>query len=416
MDRKIEKKKWTWKKITLILLGTVFGLFFLYSFILSSKGSKLNVSRDRIKIAQVVYGDFREFIPVDGTVMPIKTIKLDAVEGGIIEIKYLEGGTLVGIGDTIIKLSNNNMVRDFINQETQAYRLINELENTRLQLKQNNFDYKRTLKRLEYEIDEAKDIFLRSEELFEEQVISEQEFLTAKRDYLKLLDQREIEKEAQKFEQSNAEIQISQLQETLKRTTRNLEYARENLNNLYIQAPISGRLSTVNGEVGESVSPGQNIGQIDDLNGFKVGVAINEHYISRIYEELTGEFDFATRTYILRIKKIYPEVSNGLFQVEMEFVGESPEGIKRGQTLQIKLQLSEDVKAIMIPRGSFYQTTGGNWIFVIDESGEHAARREIRLGRQNPRYYETLEGLEVGEEVVVSSYNGYEDKDQLIIK
>ena len=231
-----------------------------------------------------------------------------------------------------------------------------------------------------------------------------------------MIDRRGIEIKSQTFEQQNAKIQIAQLQKTLGRTNRNLEFARQNLNNLFVRAPISGRLSAVNGEVGESIAPGQNIGQIDDLDGFKVRASINEHYISRIFDELTGEFEFAGNSYSLVITKIYPEVTNGLFEVDMTFKDSVPNGIRRGQTLQIKLQLSEEVKAVMIPRGSFYQTTGGNWIFVLDESEDFASRRDIKLGSQNPRFYEVTEGLSPGEKVIVSSYQGYEDKDQIVFK
>ena len=191
---------------------------------------------------------------------------------------------------------------------------------------------------------------------------------------------------------------------------------KASLDNLYVKAPINGRLSNINAEVGESVAPGQNIGQIDDYAAFKVRAQIDEHYIARIYEDLAGSFDFAGQTYDLRITKIYSEVNNGLFEVDLAFDGDIPDGIRRGQTLQIKLQLSENVQAIQIPRGSFYQTTGGNWIFVVNDSDDYATRRSIRLGRQNPRYYEVLEGLQPGEKVVVSSYDGYEDKDRLVFK
>jgi len=416
MDRLIRKKKWSVKKILSTLGAGILVLFLLYSLIFAGKASKLNVDVDKITVAKVRKGEFREFIPVDGNVMPIKTIHLDAIEGGIIEKKFYEGGILVEKGDTIIKLANINMVRDFINQETQAYRLINELENTRLALKQNSFDLRRTLNDLDYRIDAAEERYERGKKLFADGVISQQEISEIKRNYNRLIDQREIEIESKRFEELNAKTQIEHLQKTLERTNRNLKFARENLENLYIKAPIPGRLSAVYGEVGESIDPGQNLGQIDDLNGFKVRASINEHYISRIYEGLNGEFDFAGETYQLKISKVYPEVTNGLFEVDMKFVGDIPEGIRRGQTLQIKLQLSEDVEAVMIPRGSFYQTTGGNWIFVVDDSGDLAEKRNIQLGRQNPRYYEVSEGLEPGEKVVVSSYNGYEDTDQLVLK
>lgn len=417
MDRKIKKNKWTVGRIATISFVGLFVAFILYSFIFADKGSKLNVSVEKINISDVKKGQFREFIPVDGNVLPIKTIRLDAIEGGNVEVKFLEGGVMVEKGDTILKLANNNLVQNFIREETQAFILVNNLENTKLGLQRNEFELKRRLTELDFQIDEAKDIYERSKKLREEKVISEQEFLTVKRNYDRLISNREIEIESQKFDTKNSRLQIKQTEATLARTSSNLKMIKGNLDNLYIKAPISGSLSSVNVEIGESIGPGQNIGQIDDLNAFKVRATIDEHYISRIYSGLQGSFDFAGNTYGLSIRKVYPEVTNGLFSVDLEFKeGTIPEGIRRGQTLQIKLQLSENIEAIQIPRGSFYQTTGGNWIFVVDESGDFAIRRNIRLGRQNPRFYEVIEGLQPGEKVVVSSYDGYEDKDRLVFK
>ncbi len=416
MDKQIKKKKWTLSKILMYGGGTVFVLFVLYSFIFADKGSKLNVSVDKINIAEVHSGEFREFIPQDGTVQPIKTIRLDAIEGGVVEKKFTEGGIKVEKGDTIMKLANSNLLQSFIREETQAFILINSLENTKLSLQQNQFNLKRQITELDFQIDQARDIYERSHELYEEKVISEQEFFNAKREYDRLKASREIQIESNKFDSLNAVIQIKQAEATLDRTANNLEMIKSSLDNLYVRAPISGRLSNINAEVGESVAPGQNIGQIDDYAAFKVRTPIDEHYITRIYEDLGGSFDLAGTTYDLKITKIYSEVNNGMFNVDMAFVGDIPSGIRRGQTLQIKLQLSENVQAIQIPRGSFYQTTGGNWIFVVNDSDDFATRRSIRLGRQNPRYYEVLEGLQPGERVVVSSYDGYEDKDRLVFK
>lgn len=416
MDRKIKKNKWTIGRISGISLGGLFVTFILYNFIFAEKGSKLNVEAEKINISEVVKGQFREFIPVDGTVLPIKTIRLDAIEGGNVEIKYLEGGVLVEKGDMILKLANNNLVQNFMQSETQVFRLVNELENFKLQLQRNEFELQRRLITLTYDIDEAKDNYERGVKLQEENVISEQEFLRLKRAYDRLISSRDIEIESQAFDTKNTKIQIKQTEETLSRTRSNLEMIRKNLENLYIKAPISGRLSSVNVEIGESIAQGQNIAQIDDLNGFKVRATIDEHYISRIYEGLDGTFDFNGATFGLSIYKIYPEVINGLFSVDLKFKSDVPKGIRRGQTLQIRLQLSENIEAVQIPRGSFYQTTGGNWIFVLDPSGDFATRRKIRLGRQNPRFYEVIEGLQPGEKVVVSSYDGYDDKDRLVFK
>lgn len=416
MDRKIQKNKWTFKRIATWSAAGIFVMFIIYSFIFAEGGSRLNVEKEKVNIATVLEGEFREFIPVDGSVMPIKTIRLDAIEGGVVEKKYYEGGILVDEGDSILKLTNNDLLQNFVREETQAFILVNNLESTKLSLKRNQFDLKRSLVELEYQIDEAKDAYERGKELYEEKIISDQEFLNLKRAYDRLVDSKKIQIESAKFDSLNAKLQIAQAEATLKRTKENLEMIKKNLENLYIKAPISGRLSTVNAEVGESIRPGQNIGQIDDLNGFRVRASIDEHYISRIYEGLKGTFDFAGTSYELEITKVYPEVANGLFAVDMSFTDTIPKGIRRGQTLQIRLQLSENITAVQIPRGSFYQTTGGNWIFVLNEAEGEAVRRQIRLGRQNPRFYEVIEGLQPGEKVVVSSYEGYNDKDKLIFK
>ncbi len=417
MDRKIKKKKWTLKRIATWGAAGVFVLFVLYSFVFAEGGSRLNVEIEKINVATVKEGEFREFIPVDGTVMPILTIRLDAIVGGVVETKFYEGGILVDKGDTILKLANDNLVQNFVREETQAFILVNNVENTKLSLQRNQFQLKQALVALDYQIDQAKDAFERGKPLYEDNIISEQEYLNLKREFERLKTQREIQIESNRFDSLNAIIQIQQAEQTLERTRNNLEMIKRNLDNLYITAPISGRLSTINVEVGESIAPGQNIGQIDDLNGFKVRAGIDEHYIARIYEGLNGTFPLAGEEYGLTITKIYPEVTGGLFSVDMNFTDTIPRsGIRRGQTLQIRLQLSENITAIQIPRGSFYQTTGGNWIFVVDDTESFAVRRDIRLGRQNPRFYEVLEGLQPGEKVVVSSYDGYEDKDRLVFK
>ncbi|MFT5642055.1 MAG: HlyD family secretion protein [Cyclobacteriaceae bacterium] len=418
MDRKIKKKTFTIKKVATWGGGTIFIAFILYSFIFAEGGSKLNVEKEKINIATVVEGEFREFIPVDGNVMPIKTIRLDAIEGGVVEKKFYEGGILIEKGDMILKLSNNDLLQNFVREETQAFILVNNVENTKLSLQRNQFELRRNLVDLGYQIDEAQDAYVRGKQLYEEKIISDQEYLTIKRAYDRLIDRRVIQIESAKFDSLNARLQIAQAENTLTRTKANLEMIKKNLDNLYIKAPISGRLSTVNVEVGESIASGENIGQIDDLNGFKVRASIDEHYIARIYDGLKGTFSFAGNESELSIYKVYPEVNNGLFEVDMEFASTAaiPKGIRRGQTLQIRLQLSENITAVQIPRGSFYQTTGGNWIFILADGESEAIRRNIRLGRQNPRFYEVLEGLQPGEKVIVSSYEGYEDKDKLVLK
>jgi len=416
MDRKIEKKFWNKNRIIMVSGGSVLIVFFIYSFLFADNRSKLNVEVERITIAEVQKGSFQEFIPIDGTVQPIKTIFLDVLEGGVVEKKFMEGGNLVKEGEPLIKLANNNLVLNFMTRETEMYDLINNLQNTRRNLEQNKFTLQTRLTELKYQIDAAKVLYETNQVLFDQKAISKNEYLNSKREYERLLDARTIAIETQRFDSINAISQIIQLEATINRTNRNLEMFKENLNNLLVKAPISGQLSSLNVEIGESINAGQRIGQIDDLNGFKIRARIDEHYISRIFTGLKGEFDFSRKTYNLSISKLYPEVQNGQFQVDMIFEGEVPEGIRRGQTLQIRLQLSDPAEAVMVSRGGFFQTTGGNSIFKVDESGDFAEMVDIRIGRQNPKFYEVLEGLQPGDKVIVSSYEGFGDAEKLVLR
>ena len=416
MDRILEKKRWTPKKIALIAAGVLAAVFILYFFAFADTSTRLNVDTERTSIATVREDSFQEFIPVNGAIQPIKTILIPAIEGGTVNRKYLEGGSLVKKGDTILKLDNNQLVLEFMQRETLVYDLINNLQNTKLSLEQNKFNLRRTLATLDYQLDAAKDQFERNSMLYKDKVISEQEYLASEREYERLQKQREIEIESQQFETKNSVQQIQQLESTIARTSRNLKMMEGNLKNLYITAPISGQLSAVQAELGAPITQGQIVGQIDDLDGFKVRAAIDEHYIARIFAGLRGEFTFAGQTHPLEVTLVYPEVQNGVFQVDMKFLEKEPEGLRRGQTLQIRLQLSDAATAVLVPRGGFYQTTGGNWIFVVDDSGDFATKRQIRLGRQNPEYYEVLEGLQPGEKVLVSSYESYGDIDKLILR
>ncbi len=416
MDRKIKKKVWTAKRIFTILGITGVVALIAYVFIFADKSSKLNVELDKINVAEVTEGAFQEFIPVEGTVNPKTTIYLDAIVGGNVAEKFLDGGVEVEEGDTILKLENDNLEMNYIREQTQANLLRNDIENTNLSLRQRLFQSKSSIINLDFDIDEARDAYERNQQLWADKVISEQEFLNSKRLYDRLVARRVNEIESARFDSLNAVTSTKQNEERLESTKESLEIVKGNLNNLWVTAKISGLLSTVNFEVGQNVSPGVTIAQIDDLDGFKIVARVDQHYLDRVYLGLKGNFDFGGSNYGLVIRKIFPEINSGQFNVEMMFEGEVPENIRRGQTVPIKLQLSEERKAVMIPRGAFFQTTGGNWIFVVDPSGEFAVRRKIKIGNQNLRQYEVLEGLDVGERVITSSYDGYEDKDKLIIK
>ena len=416
MDRKIKKKKWTAKRIFTGLGALAVVALILYVFVFADNSAKLNVEADKISIESVTEGAFQEFIPTEGTVQPKTTIRLDAIVGGNVEQRFLEGGLEVTKGDTILKLENNNLQMQYITEQTQTNRLRNEIENTNLNLRQRLFTSKSQIINLDFDIDQAQDLYTRNQKLWDDKVISEQDYLNSKRQYDRLVARRVNEIEQVKFDSINAVTQVEQNQARLVTAQQSLKIVESNLENLWVTAPITGLLSTVNVEVGQQIGQGQTIAQIDDLDGFKIEARVDQHYLPRVYEGLRGTFDFAGSTYQLIIRKKFPEIINGQFVVEMLFEGDVPEAIRRGQTISIRLQLSEERQAVMIPRGSFFQTTGGNWIFVVDESGDFAVRREIRIGNQNTRQYEVLEGLKPGEQVIVSSYDGYEDKDKLIIK
>lgn len=414
MDKVIKKKVWTPQRIALSIGILAFLGFSTYSIFLSGKQSTLNVNKERITISDVKNGVFDEFIVVTGVVQPLKTYQLDAIEGGYVAQKLIDGGASVKKGDLILKLENQRLMLDFVNRETEMYDLINNLENTRLSLRQNKFTLKRTLSELEFQIQQAKIDHDRNAKLYEDKVISQQEYQRTKISYERLSQQSTIEIENQKFQEENSITQIRQLEGTLERTRTNLSMMRQNLENLAVKAPVSGLLSRVDVEIGASITAGQNIGQIDDLNGFKMRVEVDEHYISRIFPGLEGSFEFNGKTHQLVVNKVYPEVTNGRFQVDMTFPSSIPEGIRRGQSVPVRLQLGKPAQAILLPTGGFFSDTGGNWVYVLNESGNKAEKRSISLGRKNPQYFEVLTGLSEGERVITSSYSSFGEKDVLV--
>lgn len=359
---------------------------------------------------------FQEFIAIDGTVEPLKTFFLDIAEGGRVEKIYTEDGRQVEQGDTILKLSNTTLQIDFMTRETQLYDLMNERQNSEITMKQDLIRKQNELAEIEYSLALAERAYKRNKELIAEKVISREEFEASEDQYEYQSKRRNLADRSLRQDTQLMNERLRQLDESIRRMTANINMARSTLNNLYVVAPVSGQLSTLRAEVGESKAPGENIGQVDDMNGFKVTANIDQHYISRIYPGLTGTFDFNGKTQAVKVAKVIPEVTNNTFRVDMEFVDGAPDGIRRGQTLQIKLNLNDGGEAVLLPRGGFYQSTGGNWVFVVDGSGDFAVKRNIKLGRQNPQYYEVLDGLQPGEKVVLSSYDSYGDIDRLELK
>ncbi|WP_027302846.1 efflux RND transporter periplasmic adaptor subunit [Rudanella lutea] len=418
MDRALPKRFWTQQRLAMAAGGTLLLGLLAYTLLFADHRSRLNVDRQKLTVSAVSTGSFEEFIVVTGVVQPLKTIRLDAIEGGYVTEKLVEGGVQVSKGQVLLKLENQNLKLSFLQSETEANRLVNELQNTRQRLRVERFALRKTLADLDAQIEQAKDTYDRQTKLIKDKVVSEEDFLKAKRAYERLLKQREIEAESQRYQEENAKLQIQQLEGTLNRTQRNVTLWQQTLDNLVVKAPVSGQLSSIDVEVGSNINRGQNIGQIDDLNGFKMRVGVDEHYISRVYAGLNGSFEFNGQTYPLTISRVYPEVRNGRFEIDMTFVKEAnkgglPQGIKRGQSSPIRLELGKAAKATLLPVGGFFSDTGGNWVYVLDNTGKRASKRTITLGRKNPEYYEVLEGLQPGEQVITSSYENFGDNEVL---
>ncbi len=416
MDRVIEKKKWTTRKILNIAAIAAFAFFLLYLLAFRDKRSKLYVDRSQVTIASVLESKFQEFIPVDGVVFPKNTIYIDAVQGGFVEKVYVEDGAMLKKGDTILKLANANMELSLMEQETRIFEAVNNLQNTKIGLEQNKFYRQQEIVELEYKIDQATIAFERMKKLYEEDVISQKEFEDAERDNKYTIKQLAISIELKKLDSISAVTRSRQIEATMDRMQENLDMLRQNLENLYIKAPTDGQLSSFSVEIGETKSAGEHLGQIDMRDGYKLRANIDERYISRVYIGQEAEFDFAGQTYQLAIQKIYTDVTNGSFQVDLFFEGDEPDQIKRGQTLQLRLSFSSASDAVIVKRGGFFQETGGNWIYVVNPTGDFASKRSIRIGRQNTNFYEVMEGLEPGEEVIISSYDSFGAKEKLVFR
>ena len=417
MDRIIEKKRWTVKKILTIVFAAAFGFLIIYLLFFRDKQSRLYVNKEQLSVAEVRLDRFQEFIPTDGVVYPKTTIYIDAVQGGTVENVFVEDGANLIKGDTILKLVNADMELRYMDQETRMYDAINNLQNSKVNLERSKFTRQLEIVGLLSEIDRVKIDFERKQQLYSESYISDKEFEDASREYDLTMKQLNISLELQRLDSVSTVEQTRQINNSINRMHNNLALLNKNLQNLYIKSPAIGKLSSFSVEIGETKSAGEHLGQIDMMqDGFKLRANIDERYISTVYIGQTAEFDFAGSTYQLEIMKIYTDVTNGSFQVDLQFTGKEPKALKRGQTVQLRLQFSSPREAIIVKRGGFFQETGGNWIYVIDASNSFAVKRNIRLGRQNTRYYEVMEGIEPGEKVIISSYDAFGSKDKLIFR
>lgn len=416
MDRKIEKKhKWN-KKYTWFSIITAVLLFSFYNIVFGDKSSKLNVESEKLAIEDVRSDIFQDYIAVIGTVEPIRTIYIDAMEGGRVDALYLEEGTMVNKGDLIMKLSNSNLLLDILNREAGLAEQENLLRSNRLAMEQNKLDLESKLLELNYQLKQYERTFRNNEILIKDKLISREDYEKAKEQYEYSLTKKSLLIRTQKQDSIFRSTAVKQLEASVARMQENLVLIKDKFQSLNVTAPVDGQLAIIMPEIGESMGPGQRLAQINVLDAYKMKVEIDEHYIARIIKELKGDFEFNNNTYNLKLTKIYPEVKNGRFSVDMEFNGKTPEQIRIGQTARIRLELGESKQAVLIPRGGFYQSTGGQWIYVVNKDGRVATRRAIHIGRQNPKYYEVLEGLEAGEKVIVSSYDTYGNADKLILK
>lgn len=415
MDRAIDPRPTRRKR--LIALGCVGGLALLLVIVWATSftTSRVRVEEAKVQIGTVEKGLFREFIPVTGTVQPIQTVFLDAPEGGTVKQRFVEDGHMVKAGEAIIELSNPQLHMDAINREAQLLDQQNNLRNTRLamdqqttRLKDEQLNLEKDLKRLERDqrIDER---------LAKDSLLAQNTFLGNTENLQYMREKRKLVAANVRSDSLFRLSQVGSITNNLALIDQNLKFLRDNLQNLVIKAPIDGQLSGLSVELGQTKQRGERIAQIDVLDGFKVRARIPEHYVSRISIGLHGTFTHAGKEHAIEIFKVYPEVSNGEFDVDLRFVEAAPAGIRRGQTFQVRLQLSEDMEAVMVPRGPFFQDTGGQWVYVIDAEGT-ATKRAVKLGRQNPDMYEVLEGLQPGDRVVTSRYNAFNDADELLIQ
>jgi len=416
MDRVIAKKKWGKKRILTIagIAGVV--LLIAASYWFTSGKSKLNVDAERVTISEVKNGPFQEFIPVNGTVLPITTIYLDASEGGRVEEKYVDDGTVMKKGEPILRLSNTDLELSLVNQETSVYNLLTQMQISQNAAQQNTVNRLNQVTDVASLLKEAERIYKLNKGLYEQKAIGAQEFKQSENNYYYLLEKKKLSEQIMGQDSVSNQQQLAQAKQSYHGSQNALNVMRKKVGDLIVRAPVDGQLTSLDAEIGQSKNKGERLGQIDVLSGFKVRVDIDEHYLSRIYTGLMGEFSFANKEYKLKIKKVYTQVTNSRFQVDMEFEGEVPQGIRRGQTLQIRLALSDETQALLLAKGGFYQQTGGNWVFKVSEGGGTAYKVDIQLGRQNPDYYEVLQGLKPGDKVVTSSYENYGTIQELVLK
>jgi len=416
MDKIIEKKKGLKKKHVAWSLGALLFIALIVQISLSSHQSVYRTERDKLTISTISDGQFNDYITIPGQVEPISTIYLDVEEGGKVEEIYIEEGEPVQKGDVILKLRNTDLNTSIMNSESQLAYHANEMRNTQIQMERQQIQNKRQKLQMDLQVVRAKRKFSQYERLFKEELIAKENYIQAKEEFD--LSVKEQELTYQKLVQDSIfrEVQKKQMDQSLENTRLSLQMARKRLDNLNVKAPVDGQLGLLNAEIGQSINRGQRLGLLHVLTDFKVSAQVDEHYIDRVKRKLQASFERNDSDFSLSIKKVYPEVRNGQFEVDMVFTGERPINIRTGQTYHIKLELGQPAQSILIPRGGFFQSTGGQWVYVLNQNESEAVKRNIKIGKQNPKYYEIIEGLQPGEKVITSSYDLFGDNDRIILK
>ena len=417
MDRVIEKTKtqrllkyWPYMAGGCFLLVLVLWLLF------GNHASTLKVNQDELTISNVQHAEFKDDVRTNGQVMPIQVVQISPEEGGIVMEKVAEEGTMVHKGNVIVRLSNSSLDLQILNAEAELAEKQNLLRNTQVTMEQDRLNNQTEKAQLDMDIRRLQRTYEQNKRLYQEKLISKEDFLKSQEDYQLSAKKRSLVTKRLKQDSIYRTVQMDQMEDNLQNMRNNVVMVRQRKDKLEIRSAIDGELGLLEVELGQSIAAGQKIGQLNDLSDYKVQAEIDEHYIDRVRQGLVGTFTRGDKQYQLQVRKVYPEVRNGKFRCDFIFKGERPENIRSGQTYYIDLELGQPEQAIMIPRGTFFQTTGGQWIFVLDKSGKKAYRRNIRVGRQNPQYYEVLEGLEPGERVVTSGYEAFKDKEVLVIK
>ena len=415
MDRQIEKKSFLRRYAWYIAAAAALAALLVW-IVLGTTASTMTIDATDITISDVTRGKFDDYVRLNGQVLTIQVVQISPEEGGIVREKVVEEGTRVRKGDVILRLSNSNLDLQILNAEAELAEKQNLLRNTQVAMQQDRLNNRTEQATLDTDCDRKRRAYEQNARLYKERLISKEVYLQSREDYNLALRKQSLISQRLKQDSLYRHVQMAQMEDNLDNMRRNVLLVRDRKNKLEVRSAIDGELGLLDVELGQNIAAGQNIGQINDLSDFKVQAQIDEHYIDRVRPGLSASFSRDGKTYLLRVRKVYPEVRNGTFRTDFVFVGERPAQMRSGQTFYVELALGKSQQATLIPRGTFFQTTGGNWIFVLDKSGRKAYRRNISIARQNPQYYEVTDGLEPGERVITSGYEAFKDNEVLVIK